>query len=82
MRTKPVIKIVNQIKASEKKRSSKKGSQPNLTSLIRVLQQVVTKQQPTQTNYEKKLYELLDLKSIRPKKNKRIIVHIQKIIHR
>jgi hypothetical protein len=37
---------------------------------MRKLQQVVTNQQATQTNYEKKLYELLDLK-FRPKKNKK-----------
>lgn len=78
--SKPVIKIVNQSKAREKETLQKKKfiTKPNL--IDKEPQQVVTNQQPNQTNYEKETIRVTGPKiNSNQKKNKKdYLVHIQK----
>jgi hypothetical protein len=77
---KPVIKIVNQTKASEKERNLKKRFNIKPDHTDEKLQQVVTNQQPNLTNYEKETIRVTGPKvNSNQKKNKKDhFVHIQK----
>jgi hypothetical protein len=77
--SKPVIKIVNQSKASEKETLLKKRFTTKPDLIDKELQQVVTNQQPTQTNYEKTIRVTRPKINSNQKKNKKdYLVHIQK----
>lgn len=77
--SKPVIKIVNQSKASEKETLLKKRFTTKPELIDKELQQVVTNQQPTQTNYEKTIRVTGPKINSNQKKNKKdYLVHIQK----
>ncbi len=77
--SKPVIKIVNQSKAIEKETLLKKRFTTKPVHTDKGLQQVVTNQQPTQTNYEKTIRVTGPKINSNQKKNKKdYLVHIQK----